>query len=114
MKTIDKFVLERLKINKLSPVQKLKDSDWEIGTQGTEINDNIDVIAINMDEDKKKKYGFLSYNEDTDTIYLMSFDNIEDLHKAYGVDYGWEELENVHEGEYYYDNSDGSHYFRVW
>ena len=112
MKNMSKYIAEKLKVNpNKSAIEK---TEWEFGVQGSEVTDNVDCMLLTMNDNEKKKYGFISYNNTDDYVSVMTFDSIEDLAEAYSCDtIAFEDLEDAMVGEVV-NGDDDEVYIRIW
>lgn len=86
---------------------------WETGLSGTELNEHVDVLAIDIADKNMKKFGVVEYDTTSGGIFLMTFDSKEDLQEAYGYDIDdLPELENMKVGSSAEYN--GAYYMKLW
>ena len=75
-------------------------------------NEHLHVEAFQMHHDKK--YGALSWDDTTQTAFLMEFDSVEDLSDYYGIDTeAWMGIDKIQVGEIITDGT-GTMYTRIW
>lgn len=89
-------------------------SGWVIGGEGTEHTPSLDSVSFSMKPKDKKEYGFIVWCEDSDTGFLMTFDDVMDLNNVYSTDEDYEFLYSVEEGDIHYDYKTGTQYLRIW
>ena len=88
---------------------------WKPGIMGTEMSTKADILAVGISDSNRKKFGFLSYDPDTDTCFLETFDSVEDLAHLYGTDNteGRAGIEKTKIGEVWYGER-GDFALRIW
>ena len=101
MKTINNFIIEKLKINKNSKLDKEVKSDKILSEKN---NSALHGALIDMDLDKQAI--FMMYDENSGTVGCFDFDDPQDLVN----DYGYEEtvakkLFTMNKGETYIDKT---------
>ena len=85
-------------------------SSWNI--IGGDWDTHIDSVTLATKN--RKKYGFVSYNPDSDAVFVMTFDSADDLREYYGTDATeWEDIEKTKIGDTYIDEHNAL-YMRIW
>ena len=73
-------------------------SQWEAGVEGSELTKGTD--ACNVEFRGKKKYGFMMWSPDSETVGLVATESAESLAEAYSLDEeGVKDIFDLKEGE---------------
>jgi len=88
-------------------------SKFKYVEEGSAFNDGLHVECYDMSSERGKKYGFLSYDRNSDCAFLEAFDSIDDLINEYGEITYFEELVKVQVNETY-RGEDDSLWLRIW
>lgn len=87
-------------------------SDWKLSNSGT-IAKGVDIL--NVDVRLNKSYGFVSYDNDSNTVSLIAADSMEEMAEALSIDTEMiEKLWDLRVGDARSDILDNSTTMRIW
>lgn len=79
------------------------------GCAGTE-----DISCLCLRFEHEKEFGCIGYDANTEEVYLMEFNSVEDLADYYGTDVeDWMGIDEIEVGERV-DDGAGHSYTRIW
>ena len=102
MKDINEYLNEQLVV---------ESTQWKTNTEGSSYGRGADIC--NCEFKGSKKFGFMCYDEDTETGSLIAADSAEDIAEVLAMDVEYfESLFKLKVGEA--DSMEGHHTMRVW